>query len=213
MGIGFQLYRDDHQTKFPSGSTFPGGWSPDFGGGDPDRTFPPTSILLAATNRPLWRYLAPSQVFACPADRGGDITPHWSKAVKSVFRIAGSSYRYNANPWCEIRPDRKLADPNNGLEGKPENWITQPSLHVVLHCLAALPWQHESGQPYLHVWHYPSGSVTTSDLQSLSKKTVAPVLFVDGHVKHFNLKQHFRQNPRYYAEPTSERVWYKGEDD
>jgi hypothetical protein len=64
----------------------------------------------------------------------------------------------------------------------------------------------------LSSWHYPSGSVTTRDLKNLSKKTVAPVLFVEGHVKAFNLKEHFRKNPEYPAEPTPDRVWYKAKE-
>jgi hypothetical protein len=35
------------------------------------------------------------------------------------------------------------------------------------------------------------------------------VLFVRGNVKYFNLKEHFRKNPRYPAEPTPDRIWYK----
>ena len=53
------------------------------------------------------------------------------------------------------------------------------------------------------------GSVTTRDLEHLSKKTVAPVLFVDGHVQYFNLKKHFQDNPQYPAEPTPDMIWYK----
>lgn len=179
------------------------------GGGDPDRSFPPTSDMLAATNRPLRPYLPEPKVFKCPADRGGDITPHWPRAVESVFDVGGNSYRYNANPWCQIKPPNRLADPVKGLAEKPETWILEPSRHVLQHCLAALPWQTPENRAFLHVWHFPSGPVTTSDLQNLSKKTVAPVLFVDGHVQSFNLKEHFRRNSRYYAEPTPAGIWYK----
>jgi prepilin-type processing-associated H-X9-DG protein len=148
-------------------------------------------------------------VFRCPADRGGDIRPHWPAAVKSVFGVGGTSYRYNANPWCQIKPPHQLADPLQGLAGKPESWIPEPARHVLLHCGSALPWQAPDGRPFLHVWHFANGPVTTSDLQNLSKKTVAPVLFIDGHVQSYNLKEHFRRNPQYYAEPTAERIWYK----
>ena len=40
-------------------------------------------------------------------------------------------------------------------------------------------------------------------------RTAAPVLFVDGHVGRFNVQQHLQRNPNFYAEPTSERAWYK----
>lgn len=137
------------------------------------------------------------------------MTPYWPRVVKSCFDVVGSSYRYNNNPWCEIRPPNQLADLVSGLAEKPESWIPEPSRHVVHHCLAALPWQAPDGRPFLHVWHVPSGPVTTSDLAKLSKKTVAPVLFADGHVERLNVKQHLQRNPRYYAEPTTEAVWYK----
>ena len=208
IGVALQIYRDDYVSRFPLGVTYLGvAYSDWIGGGDPDPKFPSTADWPAATNRPLWRYIS-SKVFECPADRGGDITPHWTAAVKNVFVASGSSYRYNPNPWCEIRPELQLADPINGLAGKPESWIPQPSRHVQLHCLAALPWQVTDG-PFLHVWHYPSGKVTTRDLGNLSKKTVAPVLLVDGHVQSLNLKMHFQFNPRYYAEPTKDLDWYK----
>ena len=211
IGFAFQWYRDDNDTKFPPirnrGVLYEA--HVEYGGGDPDRNSPEpwVSQLLPATNRPLWRYIQSPKVFECPADRGLDIRPIWSKAVKSAFATVGTSYAYNANPWTKtLLP---LADEMDGLATKPESWIPEPSRHVLIHCLAALPWQPLNGPPFLHVWHYPSGKVTTSDLKNLSKKTVAPVLFVDGHVKSFNVKQHLQRNPIYYAEPTADRIWYK----
>jgi prepilin-type N-terminal cleavage/methylation domain-containing protein/prepilin-type processing-associated H-X9-DG protein len=208
IGIGFKLYQDDNDTKFPSigSSDFS---SFEYGGGDPDRRRPDTARMLLGTNRPLWRYLRHSQLFRCPADRGGDGRPVFPILSKSLFADWGTSYRYNHNPWCAIRPPAKLADPTKGLAEKPESWILEPSRHVLIADLPALPWRDESGRFYLHSWHYPSGWVTTHDLKNLSKKTVAPVLFVDGHVKQFNFKEHFRANPLYPAEPTADRVWYK----
>ena len=38
------------------------------------------------------------------------------------------------------------------------------------------------------------------------------VLFVDGHVKHFNLKKHLQLNWQYPAEPTPDRIWYKAKE-
>jgi prepilin-type processing-associated H-X9-DG protein len=156
--------------------------------------------MLAATNRPLWRYTQSRELFKCPADRGADAWPYYPRS-KSTFADLGTSYRYNENPWCDVRPPLQLADPVNGLAGKPESWIPEPSRHILIADVPALPWQAPDGF-FLHQWHYPSGKVTTRDIKNLSKKTVAPVLFVDGHVKYFNLKQHFQANPDYPAEPT-----------
>jgi prepilin-type N-terminal cleavage/methylation domain-containing protein/prepilin-type processing-associated H-X9-DG protein len=214
IGIALQMYRDDNDTKFPPirNRGVRDEWRVEYGGGDPDRNSPEPGVaqLLPATDRPLWPYSQSPKVFECPADRGLDIYPFWSKAVKSAFATAGTSYQYNAIPWTKtLLP---LADAMDGLATKPESWIPEPSRHVLIHCMAALPWQPLVGPPFLHSWHYPSGKVTTSDLKNLSKKTVAPVLFVDGHVKTFNVKQHLQRNPIYYAEPTADRIWYKAKE-
>src|SRR5229473_2058408 len=67
IGIAFQLYRDDHNTKFPpigqSGQN--GEPSYEYGGGDPDRTTQPYASMPAATKRPLWRYLSAVETFKC----------------------------------------------------------------------------------------------------------------------------------------------------
>ena len=54
--------------------------------------------------------------------------------------------------------------------------------------------------------------MTTRDLKTLNKKTVAAVLFVDGHVKSFNLKQHFQSTWPFFVEPTPDRIWYKAKE-
>jgi len=209
IGLAFLMYQDDNHTKFPPLGT--DGWmSFEYGGGDPDRSRLEASGMLAATDRPLWPCLKSRELFKCPADRGADA---WSapngKLQKSFFAAYGTSYKYNENPWTKTDPQFPLADPINGLAGKPESWVPQPSRHVLIHDVPALPFQDENGDSYFHSWHYPSGSVTTRNLKNFSKKAVAPVLFVDGHVKYFNLAKHFRDHLQYPAEPTTDRVWYK----
>jgi prepilin-type N-terminal cleavage/methylation domain-containing protein len=207
IGIAFKIYMDDNSTKFPVLEET-GGWSwANYGGGDPNRSLPETAPILAATKRPLWRYTQSRELFKCPADRGADISPY-ATPHKNLFAVAGTSYYYNVNPYVTIKPPNQLADPIDGLAGKPEGWILKPSRHVLLHDWPAMPWQAPDGGFFLHNWHYPSGKVTTRDLQNLSKKTVAAVLCLDGHVKHFNLLQHFRKTFPYPAEPTPELDWY-----
>jgi hypothetical protein len=209
IGLVFHTYRDDHDTRFPPLGNGPmGAGSFELGGGDPDRHKPEMSTLLAATNRPFWRYTPGPELYKCPADRGYDIRPTISHVSKSLYADAGTSYRYNHNPWLAFIA-RPLADEMKGLSEKPESWIEEPSRHVVLHDPPALPWQDDSGSPYLHAWHYPSGSITS---KKFNKKIVAPVLFSDGHVQHFNFAPHFQRNPKYYAEPTANCIWYKARD-
>ncbi len=162
--------------------------------------------MPAATNRPLWNYTHSPALFRCPADRGAEFTGF---KLKSVYEAGGTSYKYNENPWTNTR--LPLADSENGLALKRESWILEPIRHVLTHCLPALPYLDDTGY-LLHSWHYPRGPVMTRDLKNLSKKTVAPVLFVGGNVKYFSLQRHFQANPQYPAEPTPDRIWYKAKE-
>jgi prepilin-type N-terminal cleavage/methylation domain-containing protein/prepilin-type processing-associated H-X9-DG protein len=219
IGIAFQLYGDDNDTRFPPLASYQeyGHRSFEFGGGDPDPNFVQGPRMLKATNRPLWRYTQSRNLFECPSDRGYDMPSIGIQPSKSTFRTFGSSYKYNSYPWTMTRypfdnridqPDSKFAD-EIGLAGKRGNWILKPSQHVLVQDLPALPWQDDSGVSWFLSYHYPSGSVTTGGLKNFSKRAVAPVLFVDGHVKHFNLAKHFRDNLAFPAEPTADRIWYK----
>jgi prepilin-type N-terminal cleavage/methylation domain-containing protein/prepilin-type processing-associated H-X9-DG protein len=211
IGIAFQLYGGDNDGRFPplAPPQVYGHWSFEFGGGDPDPNYVQGRTMLAATNRPLWRYTQSKKLFECPSDRGYDI-PVGIPPSKSLFGTWGSSYKYNSNPWTKTRYE--LAD-EIGLAGKRGNWILKPSQHVLVHDVPALPWQDDSGVSWFNSWHYPSGSVTTRGLKDFSKKAVAPVLFVDGHVKYFNLAKHFRDNLEFPAERTSDRIWYKAKNE
>lgn len=210
IGFAFKLYGDDNDARFPplAPPQLYGHRSFEFGGGDPDPNYVQGRTMLAATNRPLWRYTQSKNLFECPSDRGFDI-PTVLPPSKSLFGSWGSSYKYNSNPWTKTR--YKLAD-EIGLAGKRENWIFLPSQHVLLQDVPALPWQDDAGDSWFNSWHYPSGSVTTRGLKDFSKKAVAPVLFIAGHVKHFNLAKHFRDNLEFPAEPTADRIWYKAKE-
>ena len=205
IGVAFQLYRDANVTRFPpERDNF--GWTDfQFGGGDGNPTL--LSGTLPARERPLWPYASSVEVFACPSDRGAVIPS--LPPFTSTFAMGGTSYRYNPNPWTPTR--LPPADALDGFALKPESWIPQPTQHVLTHCLPALPW-FDGTQWYHHSWHYPSGAVMTHNLKQLSKKTVAPVLFVAGNVKYFNLKKHLEDNPQFPAEPAPERIWYKPKD-
>jgi prepilin-type N-terminal cleavage/methylation domain-containing protein/prepilin-type processing-associated H-X9-DG protein len=208
IGFAFKLYGDDNDGRFPPLAPYQkyGEQSFELGGGDPDPNYPP-GTMLAATNRPLWRHAQSKNLFEWPSDRGFDTSAITGlPPCKSLFGSWGSSYKYNSNPWTKTRYE--LAD-KLGLAGKRENWILFPSQHVLLQDLPALPWQDGNGDSWFNSWHYPIGSVTARGLKNFSKKAVAPVLFVDGHVKYFNLAKHFRDNLQYPAERTADRIWYK----
>jgi prepilin-type N-terminal cleavage/methylation domain-containing protein len=104
IGFVFHLYGDDHASRFPPLGNGPmAAGSFELGGGDPDRRKPEMATLLAATNRPFWRYTPGPELYKCPADRGYDIRPTISHVSKSLYADAGISYRYNHNPWLEFK--------------------------------------------------------------------------------------------------------------
>ena len=88
---------------------------------------------------------------------------------------------------------RPLADPENGLALKPESWIPEPSRHILMHDPSALP-NLNPDEHWLVSWHYARGPSTIRDISHLSQKSVAPVLFVDGHVKHFDFAPNILAN-------------------
>jgi len=110
IGVAIKLYTDDNRDTLPLFGT--GLWTnppPEslkvyilgLGGNDPA---PGYDFMAAATNRPLYPYIKPSNVFRCAADRGqeeddtfnGGINANWKP---SNFETLGCSYCYNAAYW------------------------------------------------------------------------------------------------------------------
>ncbi len=210
IGIAFQLYRDDYETKFPpiGPSLTSSFWSFQFGGGDPGLPAATDSFQpVWATNRPLWSYTKSRELFRCPADRGA-ATTHYS--FPSWFEAVGTSYKYNENPW--VRPTRlPEADETNGLALKPESWIPAPARHILMHDPPALPGGDDP--PPLFYSHYSRGPSTLVDfrrnLGQSQQRSIAPILFVDGHSICRDFTPVILANPQYPAEPAAEWVWYK----
>ncbi|MCZ7639180.1 MAG: type II secretion system GspH family protein [Verrucomicrobia bacterium] len=101
LGVGLQLYRDDHDFRFPPKTvlethpTSPNTWvSKDlqFGLGGRDPVFPLSTWSALAASRPLNPYVAPSPVYRCMRDRGQTALG----IVPSNYEALGSSYHYNA---------------------------------------------------------------------------------------------------------------------
>jgi prepilin-type N-terminal cleavage/methylation domain-containing protein/prepilin-type processing-associated H-X9-DG protein len=201
IGVAFRMYIDENGSRFPAINPSSPASSFELGGGDPD----PKNNALASTNRPLYPYQGSAKVFECPSDRGTVADADFTSL--NLFKSVGESYKYNENPWFDIPTKVKLADPIYGLAGKRDTWISEPSRQVLMHDPPALI-VPQSAQ----WWHYGSGKQGTG-LQNLSKKSVAPILYVDGHVKFFNLRSFYQQHPLYTAEPTPERKWYKSVED
>jgi prepilin-type N-terminal cleavage/methylation domain-containing protein len=206
IGIAFQMYRDDNQTKFPP--IGPGNFQGfQVGGGDPDRTNPAlTSGTLAATNRPLWHYAPNRELFRCPADRGLDIFR--PRVYQSMFDVIGSSYVYNTSLWV-VATRKQLADPIMGLALKPESWILDPSRYVLMHDQPALPNNLDSSSPIINYSHFAHAPFTVRDFRQMTQKSIASILLVDGHAISRDFRPFILTDTTHLAEPTAEWVWYR----
>ena len=215
IGVGIQLYMEDNQGTFPLFGTGPWtvppprGWKCYFlglGGNDPA---PGNSFMAAATNRPLYSYIKPSNVFRCPADRGQEeqdtfdhsgVNGNWKP---TDFEALGCSYHYNAVYWGNdtIEP----LDDIYLLSGKKECYVKCPSRMILMHEPPAFWYAN-----YYH-WHFARGPTTINpaDLMDDGQKFISPILFVDGHSASFDFTHALKDNPGFPLEPTKDWYWYE----
>jgi prepilin-type N-terminal cleavage/methylation domain-containing protein len=202
IAIGFELYRNDNQDRFPPLGRGSKWISFQYGGGDPDRRFQDNSAALPATNRPLWEHMKSREVFHCPADKGAKPTDfHW---FDSAFGDIRTSYKYDHNPWW---PAYQLeADSIIGLAEKNGHWVPDPACFVLLHEWPALP-EASPDPPTWTVWHFCRGPSTVHSASAIHQKVVAPTLFVDSHVALPDFIKAVKSDGP--AEPTAICIWYK----
>ena len=180
---------------------------PAIGGNDPIQTHAP--YWLSAKKRPLFRYVPPSKVYACPADKGsraGGIagTPENIRAMPTAFGAVGNSYQYNGGRRQRIVPGGGLRKEQAGLlQNKSESWVPDPSRFILLFEPPAV----------LHggwtQWHYNRGKTHFTDPNFAPRKFISPIAFVDGHVAVHNFTKSLTEDPLYPYEPTKDWVWYK----
>ena len=175
IGIAVKAYMGDYGDKYPTESG--DRWkSFRYGGGDPAPYAQTQWGLEWATNRLLYGYTKSDELYRCPADRGtgGPLGPR--PPFNTVYQWVGTSYKYNSLPWWRLlRLTQK--DPVYGCAGKAADWISHPSLYILLHEPPATP---EDG-PYYFFWHEARGPSTIFDLDDLRDQFISPALFVDGH--------------------------------
>ncbi len=201
IGFAFQLYRDENLTRFPPIGPGNTAVAFQFGGGDPNPAMI-GPVPVWATNRPLWNYTKSRELFHCPADRGAT-TPSFS--WPTWFGALGSSYVYNATPWVQTRLPE--ADPIMGFALKPESWIPAPSRHILMFDPPALPGGGDP--PFFYYSHECRGPTAASNPGRSGQRSIAPILFVDGHAIYKDFTRVLMANQAYPAEATAEWVWYK----
>ena len=218
IGVAIKMYVNDNQDRLPTFGNGP--WvnplPADFkayilglGGNDPAPGF---DFMAEATNRPLYPYIKPSNVFRCPADRGQEEDATFKGGFKrrvdgswkpTNYKTLGCSYCYNAVFWGNdtVEP----LDDIYMLSGKKEGYVKCPSRMIVMHEPPAFWYAN-----YYH-WHYARGptTITPSQLAADGQKFISPILFADGHSASFDFTQALKGNPAYPLEPTKDWYWYE----
>ncbi len=217
LGIGLQLYRDDHGSRFPPKTVwepFPGApntWVAKdlqfaLGGHDP---VPPRNAWSAsAAARPLNAYVSASPVYRCGRDKGQAALG----LVPSNYEALGSSYHYNAGSLTvpqgggfRVPP----ADPEEGLAGKPESFVSQPVRHILMHEPPARLYARADGTLFWYQWHRHAGRYEFQDPALAGGRFISPILFVDGHTATHNFTRALTLDPYHPYEPTTDWMWYE----
>jgi len=225
MGIGTRVYMDDHQGLFlpaqverksPTTGQRIGMVDVRFtpGGGMQKANEHALKIYATPEERPLNAYVPAQKVFECPRDKG---VPWQSCAdcpnmPDTKWEELGCSYNYNAGGLTKLTEAATLLpqlDAAEGLAGKPENWVQDPSRYIVIYEPPARPWGC-ADQPAVWVqWHRARGQTVFYDPVPAPQQFVSPVLFVDGHVKFHNFSRALTADPYHPYEPTKDWVWYR----
>lgn len=226
MGISIKLYIDDHRFRFPSK------WVRDvdpldqknetknaqftLGGRDPlpghyaDR-YPAASI------RPLYNYMRPSEVYKCPSDKGQSVLPGCGdhEAKPSNWATLGCSYHYNAGALAFPSSGGTLqpqADAAQGVSNKSEAWVTEPARYILMHEPPARMYGSAS-LGYWFQWHQAVGKSEFLDPQVAPRRFISPILFTDGHTEVHNFSTALATDPYHPYEPTQDWIWYKPADE
>jgi len=172
-------------------------------------------LIQQMMNRPLYPYIKPSNVFACPEDKGEDFSPDYVNFAPSLFYAFGCSYQVNPGGW------KYTKHPVQGnLFGKTIAWVANPSKYIYVYEPPARPvWKLVGNlcyaQPvefkyYFH-WHFFTGKTTIpqTELAHDRQRFISPILFVDGHAGSFDFTKSLTAEPKYPAEETKDWMWYQ----
>jgi prepilin-type N-terminal cleavage/methylation domain-containing protein/prepilin-type processing-associated H-X9-DG protein len=229
LAIATRLYIDDCEHRFPlkyvprvnptTGQPVAGVWNAQWsiGGADAkpqwmdmDYGAPP------ALYRPFFKYVAPSQVYRCPRDKGmpaSNITP-------SNWDAVGCSYHYNAGRLSWVvggNPTHPFADPESEMAGKAESWVTDPVREILFYeppaRIYGLPTLFvPSDVCYWYQWHEATPMTEFTDPRLARSRFISPIAFVDGHVAQQDFTRSILGNIRFPYEPTKDWIWYKPAD-
>src|SRR2546426_5385611 len=136
-------------------------------------------------------------------------------AEPPCWESLGCSYVYNIDKPPSYRKRLPLEDAT-GLAGKTSTWIPEPSKYILMHeppagtmgCSVLVDGDHQSPDDLqYHFWHYSGDSrsdVARHDIPNESRRFMAPLLFVDGHVGFFDFTKTIKADADYICEPTKD---------
>jgi prepilin-type N-terminal cleavage/methylation domain-containing protein len=216
-GLGITMYLPDHDHRYPAahvndrnpinGSSL--GLKdvrPTLGG----RTAGPQ--FVQAQSRPLYRYVPNPNSFRCPMDKGGVVDCLTPAGQASMWLTAGCSYRYNAGGLTKLSSPGTLrpeSDPLEGIGGKPESWIPDPSVYILAHEPPARPWGCAGQQPVWVQWHRAKGRNSFTDPALAPATFASATLFGDGHAAVLNFSRALTVDAFHPYEPTKDWTWYR----
>ena len=221
LGIATRLYMDDHGGRFPPGQVReldPATREPT------GRVFPCQQTLGGrdaapgledcaprARDRVLYTYLAPSDVFRCPRDRGQPILPCdcSPKQAPSNFDKLGSSYDYNGGQLTLVSGGAFRLGNAGGIAGQPEAVVANPAKFILLHEPPARLYGCLGTGPRWYQWHFNKGQTEFTDPQAAPSLFRSPVLFVDLHVKLHDFSKALATDPYHPYEETRDWIWYR----
>ena len=219
IGLAIELYKDDNRSRFPTATVedrvdteFPGmkTTGPALGGMNPRRPF--NSVVPMAEARPLFPYVKPSAVYRCFRDRGQDrqfCLPAPRPLKESNWETLGCSYQYNGTLPTVLDGGGFRQTPAGNLAGKPESFITNPSLFILMYEPPARLYGCLGEPPRWYQWHYSTGRSDLDDPVFARQQFISPVLFADGRSAYHNFSKSLSRDPYYPYEPTANWIWYE----
>lgn len=225
MGIAMAVYVDDHQGRFPPASYERRESTKGYPLGRVDLRFTPGGGMQKLSDhalktyalpheRPLNAYAPAQKIYQCPRDKG---VPWQSCAdcpgmPDTKWEELGCSPNYNAGQLTKLTEAATLVpqlDANEGMAGKEENWVQEPSRYIAIYEPPARPWGCASRPAVWVQWHRARNPFVLSDPSTAPVPFLSPILFTDGHVKVHNFTRTLTADPYHPYEPTQDWVWYR----
>ena len=176
-----------------------------------------TTNHLHAFQRNLFPYLAASQVFRCPADKGKiseDCPAHPDVTLlPSCWETRGFSYQMNigAPPAYLTLPATKYPVATL-LTHVSEASVPDTTRFILYYEPPAVPQvchhSPEHFRPRWYQWHRNRGKTDFLDPRQAPGLFFAPTLLLDGHAKVFNFTRALCTDPYYPCEETRDWMWY-----